>query len=146
MEIIRRMRYERLFFLRMDAYVNLVYEFYSSLRIKTDARNNIQGYTIEFRLHDRKCTITPEMLARWLDYNDEGILNTTFKFRSNSAWDMLGGQKEYDLYTSKLSKMANPVMRMLHRIISYILNSHHKSNGQVIVQDVILMYCGVNNI
>lgn len=54
-EIVRRMNWEKLFFTWMDVYANLVYEFYSLLRIKTDFGNNILDYTMELWLHGKEC-------------------------------------------------------------------------------------------
>lgn len=72
-----------------------------------------------------------KLLAEGLDCNCEGILNAPSEFRSNRAWIDLSGHKEYDSRTSKSSKMGSPIMKMLHRIISYTLNARNRSNGKV---------------
>lgn len=55
------------------------------------------------------------------------------------------GQRTYNAYTLKSSKMASLILRMPHRIILYMPNARNRSNGQVMVQDMSLKYCGVNH-
>lgn len=91
--------------MRLDAYQNLVYEFYSSLRMKTDGRDNILDYIIEFKLHGQNFKLTPEQLVEWLKCDCEGILNTLAFFTSGGTWIDLGGHEMYDPHGSKFTKL-----------------------------------------
>lgn len=91
----------------MDVYANLVYKFYSLLRFKTDARNNILDYNIKLWLHGKECRLTLEMLAKWLDCDHERILNTSYKFRLNKAWIGLTIQENYDPHNFVTHNLSN---------------------------------------
>lgn len=74
------MQWEKLFSMQMDAYVNLVYEFYSLLRMSMDAQNNLLDYVIEFWSCGKKCRATLVMLTEWLECDYKGILKAPSTF------------------------------------------------------------------
>lgn len=57
-----------------------MYEFYSSLKLRIDERDNILDYILRFRLHGEPCEVTPKELAQWLKCDCEGMLNTLRNF------------------------------------------------------------------
>lgn len=57
MNTVKCMRWEKLIFQRLDAYENLV-EIHSSLRLKTNERNNILDYDMHFPLHGENYVMT----------------------------------------------------------------------------------------
>lgn len=81
-----------------------------------------------------------------MDYDCEGILNAPSTFTSVGAQVDLGEQELYNPHTSKWTKLTSLVLRMLHQIISFTLNAQKKSNEQIIIQAMILMYVAMNQI
>lgn len=65
-EIIRRMKWETLFFMNLDVYEDLVYEFYSSLSVSMDKNDNMVRYTISFRMKGKDFDIEPKKFVVWL--------------------------------------------------------------------------------
>lgn len=100
-----------------------MYEFYSSLKVKTNNRNNILDFTMEFRLKGERCVVTHGILAKWLNCDCKGIFNALSKFSSNGAWVDLGGCEVYDAHMSISTKLGSSMLRMFYRIISYMLNA-----------------------
>lgn len=54
LRIIIHMKWKILFFMRLNVYVNLVYEFYNFSRLKTNGKGNIVDYIMKFRIHKTK--------------------------------------------------------------------------------------------
>lgn len=63
MEVVNRMKQKNLFFMKYDAYKNLIYEYYSSLKLTTDERYNILDYMRRFRLCSKPYTVNSEQLV-----------------------------------------------------------------------------------
>lgn len=74
------------------------------------------------------------------------MLNAHLTFIHNEAWVDLGGKQTYRSHTLKSTKMNNLVYRVFHWIISYTLNAHQKSNRQVTIWDLQLMFTTMNDI
>lgn len=108
-KIVNKMKWGKLLFMKYDAYKNLVYEFYSSLKLRIDAKGNILDYTMNFRLHCKPHSVIPEKFAKWLDCDCEGMLNALLTFIKTGAWVDLGGRETYHSQTFKSIKMKNPI-------------------------------------
>lgn len=122
MEIINRMNYRNLFFIRLNIYKSLVYEFYNSLKLGIDVEHHIMDFTMKFRLSDQDYTVTSQMLTQWLQCDDNRMLNTLENFNHSIAWIQLRGQETYNSHLSKSRKLDNPVYKVLHRMIAYTWN------------------------
>lgn len=80
MKIITRIMWKKLFFMKLHVYKNLIYEFYSSLKLQMDSKNDIIDSTMNFRLCSENHMVTLEMFATWLEYDCDGILDTQTNF------------------------------------------------------------------
>lgn len=76
LEIVERIRRKTLFFMHLDVYEDSLCEFYSSLSMLMDEHKSIIGYTISFRMKEDDYEIELEKFVEWLNYDNEGILNT----------------------------------------------------------------------
>lgn len=100
--------------MRYDAYENLVYEFYSSHKLRTDAQDNILDYTMNFILRGESHSVTLEKLVEWLEFDCEGMVHIPSTFNQTDAWIELGGRENYYLHTSKSTKLENTTYKVLH--------------------------------
>lgn len=93
------------------------------LKLKIDGRGNILDYEMSFQLHGEPFTISPEIFAKWLECNYNGMLNAPSTFTLNTLWIDLGDGEVYLSHTLKLTELGNSVYKVLHHIISYTLNT-----------------------
>lgn len=63
-----------------------------------------------------------------------------FECNQFDSWDKLGGRRIYHSHLSKSTKLDTLTYRVPHRFIFYTLNVENDSNGQVLVQDLKLMF------
>lgn len=137
---VSKLRWDRIASIKLDRFSHLIYEFFSSLEIKEDGSDTFPQNTMFFRFKNEEHIVTPQQLAKWLDCDYEGVCNVPRNWDSQVAWinmSVIGGK--YDSHTAKSTKLADPVMRILHRFITYSLNARKQINGHVSVKDLILM-------
>lgn len=66
--------------MKYDEYKNLVHEFYSSLNLTMDEKDNILDYTMKFKLCGETSYSHSRKLIEWLECDYEGMLNTSTNF------------------------------------------------------------------
>lgn len=75
--------------------------------------------------------VEPKKLAKLLNCDCDGILNTSTNFVSNVVWCQLERREEYDSHITKLMGFHSLIVRILHQITSYILNARKNINRHV---------------
>lgn len=96
---------------------------------------------MSFKIRGDDYTIIFEIFAEWLEYNNEGILNTSTRwtFTFNFLWHDLGGLKPYYGNLTKSTGFSHPIIRILHQMLPFTLNARKNTSGHVSVWDLVLL-------
>lgn len=128
-----------LFFMHLDIYKDLVYEFYNSLSVPLNEHSNIIGYTMSFKIRGEDHVIKPKKFVEWLDCDNERILNTPVGWTLDYLRRNMDGVGIYYSNMTKSTGFYRLIVRILHRIITYSLNGRKSTNGHVSMRDMVLL-------